>query len=63
MNYNHHAVHYSLMTYFITGSLYLLTPFTHFAPPSSPHPPSPLVTTNLLSISKSFVFCLDSTYK
>ena len=28
-NYSHHAVHYLLMTYFVTGSLNLLTPFTH----------------------------------
>ena len=28
INHSHHAVHYIPLTYFITASLYLLTPFT-----------------------------------
>lgn len=30
--YSYHAVHYILGTYFVTGSLYLLTTFAHFTP-------------------------------
>lgn len=30
VKYSHHVVHYIPMTYFVTGNLYLLTPFTHF---------------------------------
>ena len=46
------------LTYLITGSLYLLTTFSHF-----PHPnPPPLATTNLFSVSMSSVV-LDSTCK
>ena len=49
--------------YFITGSLYLLTPLTYY---TSPHFP-PLAATNLFSVSMSSVFLcflfLDSTCK
>ena len=34
VNYSHHAVAYSPRAYFITESLYLLTPFIHFVPPA-----------------------------
>ena len=49
--------------YFITGSLYLLTPFTHFAHPLPP--PLPLATTHLFCVSVSLVWVLvvNSTYK
>ena len=48
------------LIYFITRYLYLLTIFIHFT-----HPPPPLATTNLFSVSMfSFsVLFLDSTYK
>lgn len=47
VNYSHHAIQYNPMTYFffITASLYLLTPFIQ----------SPSPTTNLFSISMSWI--------
>ena len=45
-----------LLTYFITGSLYLLSLFTHFA-----HPPP--AATNLFSIFELGFCLLDSPYK
>ena len=45
-----------LLTYFITGSLYLLSPFTHFAHPSPE-------ATNLFSVFELVFFLLDSPYK
>ena len=45
------------LIYLITGSLYLLTPFTHFTYPQTP---SPLATTHLFSVSTSVVlFCFE----
>ena len=48
------------LIYFITGSLYLLTPFTHFTTPY------PLTTTSMFSAFEFgvlFCFVLDFTYK
>ena len=45
-NYSHHDVHHIPMTYGITGSLYLLTPSTHFAHP----PPSASASGNHQSV-------------
>ena len=47
------------LIYFIPGSLYLLTPFSH-----SPHPipPPPLATTNLFFVSMSFFFSLRTRF-
>ena len=42
------------LTYFIAGSLYLSTPFTHFTLPLRPIPAKPLATTNLFSVSMSW---------
>ena len=50
------------LTYFITGSLYLLIPFTYVVQT----PPWPLATTNVFCVSYSsvwFLLFLDSTYK
>ena len=63
INYSHHAVHYTPMSYFyIIGNLSLLTTFTH-----SPHPNLTLTTNNLFSVSMSsgWLLCLflDSTSK
>ena len=46
----------SWLTYFITGSLYILTIFTHFAHPI----PLPLATTNPLSTQLQFLFFLKT---
>ena len=52
---NHWTTREVLLVYFTHTSLYLLVPYSYFAPPSSL---SPLVTTSLFSISVSlFVFC------
>ena len=54
-----HAVHYSSMTYFITGSLYPLIHSTRFAHPATALPPG---SYQLFSVSMSFVlfirFCM-----
>ena len=48
------------LAYFITGTLYGLTPFTHF----SPTPPSLVAITNLFSVYKlAFFFFLNFTYE
>ena len=48
------------LIYLITGSLYLLTPFTHFTYPQTP---SPLATTHLFSVSVSVVlFCFEKPF-
>ena len=52
---NHWTTREVLLVYFTHTSLYLLVPYSYFAPPSSL---SPLVTTSLFSISVSlFLFC------
>lgn len=51
--YSHHSLHFTWLTYFITRSLYLLTPFTHFAHPYL----SILTTTSLFTISQWAQFC------
>ena len=51
MSYSPHAVYYIPMTYFVTGSLYLLMSFTFFA--HTPAPPQ--ATTGQFSISMSLV--------
>ena len=52
---NHCTTREVLLFYFTHTSLYLLVPYSYFAPPSSL---SPLVTTSLFSLSVSlFLFC------
>lgn len=58
ISYSYHVVHYIPMTYFVTGNLYFLIPFTHFHLPSNALPV--MATTNLFSVSESGVlFCFD----
>ena len=64
------CISYLWFIYFATENLYLLLSLTYFSPP--PHPPQPLATTCLFSVSLtvsvwlcSFIcfYLLESTYK